>query len=136
MLFLLLSPFFLSEKYFPVLRNLSCLLAFHFVFLLTSHLIKMLTWLMFGFFFFCCCCHLSLSSLCIHLSYCYFRKNTNFNLVSDWNIALLFKNKLLGLKHEYGGGVAVEIEDQDICNSVLFFLFFFLYFSICLYGKL
>lgn len=130
MLFLFLSPFFLSEKCFPVLRNSSCF--WPFILLLTSHLIKMLTWLMFVGFFSCCCCHLSLSSLCIHLSYCYFRKNINFvNFNSDWIIALLFKIKLLGLEYKYGGGV----EDQDICHSVLSFLLFLLYFSICVYGK-
>lgn len=43
-----------------------------------------------------------------YLTYCYFRKNNNFILVSDWSIALLCKVKLLGLEHEYEGGVAVD----------------------------
>lgn len=129
--------FFFFWVHFFSLRNVFLFWEIHpafwpFILLLTSHLIKMLTWLMFVGFFSCCCCHLSLSSLCIHLSYCYFRKNINFvNFNSDWIIALLFKIKLLGLEYEYGGGV----EDQDICHSVLSFLLFLLYFSICVYGK-
>lgn len=103
------------------------------------------------FFSYYSCSHPSLSSLYMHfihvISYGCFRKNNNFRLGSDLIIAQLRKIKQLRFEMNMGEGLQslqfknfkrlTEIQNSEgNCNPMLFFLFFSLYFSICVYWKL